>query len=286
MSFAQGATEWDHIQESAAYLRRHLGAIAEARVAVVLGSGLGAFASTLSEPTELPYAQIPHFPHSGVEGHAGRLVGGQIAGEPVLVLQGRVHAYEGHSANAIVFAVRTLAALGIRALVLTNAAGAIRQGLQPGEFVLLSDHINLSGLNPAAGPPLGNAPRFFDMTDAYSPRLRALAQQASGSALAEGVYLSVLGPSFETPAEIRAFRALGADLVGMSTALETIAARQAGVEVLGISCVTNLAAGLAAEAISHEEVLETGRTAERLLGTLLSGLIPRAASLFKPGEKP
>jgi purine-nucleoside phosphorylase len=178
-----------------------------------------------------------------------------------------------------VFPVRTLAALGVRALILTNAAGAIRMNLRQGQLVLLSDHINFSGVNPAAGPLLRDRPRFFDMSEPYSKRLRNAAQLVavtlSGSQMPEGVYISVLGPSFETPAEIRAFRAMGADLVGMSTALETIAARQAGVEVLGISCVTNMAAGIEAAPLNHEEVIEVGRAVEQQLGALLSGVAPR-----------
>ncbi len=264
------------ISEAGAYLRSQLGSRADAKIAIVLGSGLGAFSSKLLDPTMLPYAQIPHFPMSAVPGHAGQLVAGTLGGTPVLVLQGRVHAYEGHSANAVVFAVRTLAALGVKVLVLTNAAGAIRLDLQQGQLVLLSDHINLTGLNPAGGPALAGQPRFFDMTEAYSRRLRELAQAASGTSLIEGTYIGVLGPSFETPAEIRAFRTMGADLVGMSTVLETIAARQTGVQVLGISCVTNMAAGITAHPLSHEEVLATGRGAEQELAALLTGFVPQA----------
>lgn len=275
--------EWKRVEWSARFLREALGRKAEAKVGIVLGSGLGAFASQLGEPVAIPYSRVPHFPQSGVEGHAGQLVAGSVGGVPVLVLQGRVHAYEGRSAHEIVFAVRTLATLGVRALVLTNAAGALRADLQPGQLVLLSDHINLSGLNPASGPPLGPHPRFFDMTEAYSQRLRALAHEAARSPLAEGVYVSVPGPSFETPAEIRAFRTMGADLVGMSTTLETIAARQLGVEVLGLSCVTNMAAGVGTGALSHAEVLQTGRDTERALAALLESFVVRAASLFQEG---
>ncbi len=266
-------SEWDRIGEAARFARAQLGD--RARIAVVLGSGLGAFASTLEEAASLPYGDIPYFPVSGVAGHAGQLVAGSLGGVQLLVLQGRVHAYEGYPANAVVFATRVLAALGVRALILTNAAGGIRGDLRQGQLVLLSDHINLTGLNPAAGPPLGGYPRFFDMSEAYSPRLRALAQEAARAPMAEGVYVGVLGPSFETPAEIRAFRALGADLVGMSTVLETVAARQAGLEVLGISCVTNMAAGVATQPLSHEEVLATGRAVEQELAVLLAGLVPR-----------
>ena len=272
------------ILEAAAFLRARLGPLAKARIAVVLGSGLGAFAGQLVEPVTLPYGEIPYFAQSAVIGHAGKLVAGTVQGVPVLVLQGRVHAYEGHAASTVVFAVRVLAALGVRVLILTNAAGGIRLDLRQGQLVLLSDHINLSGLNPAAGPLLDGMPRFFDMTEAYAYLLRELAHDtaaANGTSLTEGVYVGVLGPSFETPAEIRAFRTMGADLVGMSTVLETIAARQAGVEVLGISCVTNMAAGVDPAPISHTETLETARSAERQLAALLSGILPRAAAYLR-----
>ncbi len=281
MPFENVAPERVQLKEAAAFVRGRLGDRAAARIAIVLGSGLGAFSGHISEPAELAYASIPHFPVSTVPGHAGRLVAGTLRGTPVLVLQGRVHAYEGHSARAVVFAVRTLAALGVQVLILTNAAGGIRRDLRQGQLVLLSDHINLSGLNPAAGPLFGDKPRFFDMSQAYSPALRELAHAAAGAPLPEGVYISVLGPSFETPAEIRAFRAMGADLVGMSTALETIAARQAGIEVLGISCVTNMAAGIEPHLLSHEEVIETGRAVEQQLASLLAGIVPRAAAYIE-----
>ncbi len=277
-------SETERIAEAAASLRRQLGDRAAARIAIVLGSGLGAFASQLADPAEIPYGQIPHFPVSGVVGHAGKLVAGRLRGVPILVMQGRVHAYEGYSASEVVFAVRTLAELGVKVLVLTNAAGGIRLDLRQGQLLLISDHINLSGLNPAAGPVLGDRPRFFDMSAAYSRRLREIAHAASaaaGSYISEGVYVSVLGPSFETPAEIRAFRVMGADLVGMSTTLETIAARQADVEVLGISCVTNMAAGVDPRPLSHEEVIETGRSVERQLTVLLAGIVPRVAAYLE-----
>jgi purine-nucleoside phosphorylase len=193
-------------------------------------------------------------------------------------MQGRVHAYEGYSSEEVVFPIRVLGRMGVTQLVLTNAAGGINPGLQRGQLVLISDHINLSGRNPIAGATDNRlGPRFFDMSEAYSGRLRLLAHEAAraeGFRLDEGVYLSVLGPSFETPAEIRAFRTLGTDLVGMSTVQETIAARQMGLEVLGISCVTNLAAGLQAEPLSHEEVMETGRAVEKQLAGLLTRLVP------------
>ena len=286
MPFENAGREAVQVDESAAFLRERLGERAAAKIAIVLGSGLGALAGELSDTVQLAYAGIPYFPVSGVLGHAGRLVVGTLSEVPVLVLQGRVHAYEGHSAATIVHPVRTLAALGVRVIILTNAAGGIRLDLRQGQLVLISDHINLSGLNPAAGPLFSDKPRFFDMSQAYSATLRELAQAAANESLAEGVYISVPGPSFETPAEIRAFRSMGADLVGMSTALETIAARQCGMEVLGISCVTNMAAGIEPHALTHEEVLETGRAVEQQLAGLLAGIVPRvAAYLERSGAK-
>ncbi len=251
------------------------------KIAIVLGSGLGAFADQLESATAIPFAEIPHFPQSTVLGHSGKLVIGTVAGIPVAVMQGRVHAYEGYSSEEVTFPVRVLGRMGVRALVLTNAAGGINDAFKRGQLVLIADHINFSGRNPVAGPNderLG--PRFFDMSEAYSARLRQLAHEAARALefrLDEGVYLSVLGPSFETPAEIRAFRTLGADLVGMSTVQETIVARHMGIEVLGISCVTNLAAGIQAEPLSHEEVMETGRAVEKQLAGLLTGLVPMLA---------
>jgi purine-nucleoside phosphorylase len=262
------------------------------RIGIVLGSGLGAFASQLADATAIPFAEIPHFPQSTVPGHSGRLVVGTVAGVPVAVMQGRVHVYEGYSSEEVTFPIRVLGRAGITQLILTNAAGGINPAYHQGQLVLLSDHINFSGRNPVAGANderLG--PRFFDMSDAYSARLRGLAQRAAQSmnlpsqhaesghagGLSEGVYLSVLGPSFETPAEIRAFRALGADLVGMSTVQETIVARHMGMEVLGISCVTNMAAGIQKQPLSHEEVMETGKAVEEQLAGLLTRLAPMMA---------
>ncbi len=251
------------------------------RIAIVLGSGLGAFAGQLENPTAIGFAEIPHFPQSTVPGHGGKLVLGNVAQVPVAVMQGRVHAYEGYSSEAVTFPIRVLGRMGVNTLVLTNAAGGINDALKRGQLVLISDHINFSGRNPVAGPNddrLG--PRFFDMSEAYSVRLRQLAHEAARAMefrLDEAVYLSVLGPSFETPAEIRAFRTLGADLVGMSTVQETIVACHMGIEVLGISCVTNLAAGIQAEPLSHEEVMETGRAVENQLAGLLTTLMPMLA---------
>ena len=255
------------------------------RIGIVLGSGLGTFAGQVEDAVALPYAGLPHFPQSTVEGHSGNLVLGTIAGVPVAVMQGRVHAYEGYSLAEVTFPTRVLAMLGCETLIVTNAAGGIHPAFGPGQLVVLADHINFTGTNAALGPNEPRfglrgtpAPRFFDMSVAYSPRLRALAiaeAAAQEYALPEGIYLAVLGPSFETPAEIRAFRMLGADLVGMSTVHEVIVARHMGLEVLGLSLVTNAAAGVTAEAIHHEEVMDVGRQVENRFAALLTGILGR-----------
>ncbi|HZD49338.1 MAG TPA: purine-nucleoside phosphorylase [Silvibacterium sp.] len=247
-------------------------------IAVVLGSGLGNFASRLDNAIAIPFSEIPHFVQATAIGHSGRLVIGTIDGVPVAVMQGRFHSYEGYSSEEVTFPVRALGRFGIRTLILTNAAGGIRESFQQGQLVLISDHINLTGRNPVIGPNDDRfGLRFFDMTEAYSLDLRRLAQAAAleeDFVLEEGVYMGLLGPSFETPAEIRAFRTLGADLVGMSTVQETIVARHMGIEVLGISCVTNMAAGMQSEPLNHLEVLETGRRVEAKLARLLTQAIP------------
>jgi purine-nucleoside phosphorylase len=277
---------FDRVGEAAEFVRARLNGL-RPRVGIVLGSGLGAAAEAVRDAVVAPYSEIPNFPQSTVEGHSGRLIAGELGGVPVLVMQGRVHYYEGYSPAEVTFPMRVLGALGVRAVVLTNAAGGIAEGLEIGQLVALSDHINFMGWNPLTGP---NEPRFasvptaglrfFDMTEAYPKDLRGLAKQAAleeGFEMAEGVYLATPGPSFETPAEIRAFRTMGATLVGMSTVPETIVARHMGIEVLGISCVTNLAAGLGATQLSHEEVFEAGRKVERRLARLLTRLTPRIA---------
>ena len=287
---AHKMTCFDQVAEAAAFLKARLASLSP-RIGIVLGSGLGAVADVVTGPVVVPYAEIPHFPRSTVEGHMGRIVAGLLGGVPVVVMQGRVHFYEGYSPEEVTFPLRVLGALGIRAVVLTCAAGGIAEGYQVGQLVALGDHINLMGWNPLIGP---NEPRFAfrpgaglrfpDMTEAYSKALRSLAKQTAaeeGFALDEGVYLAVSGPSFETPAEIRAFRALGATLVGMSTVPETIVARHMGIEVLGLACVANLAAGLGATALSHQEVFETGRQVEQRLSRLLQRLAPRIAALVE-----
>lgn len=252
------------------------------RLAVVLGSGLSGFLSAVENPQEIPYIEIPGWPASTVPGHAGKLVFGLLGPTPVAILAGRSHLYEGHDAKRVTLGVRVLATLGVKTLILTNAAGAIRKDFTPGSLVALSDHVNLQGTNPLVGPnddSLG--PRFPDMTEVYTPRLRTLARSAAaqlGFPLREGVYAAMLGPSYETPAEIRFLRAIGCDLVGMSTVPEAIAARHLGLEILAISCVTNWAAGVKPGAIHHAEVLERGAEAAGRLAELLKLVLASLAA--------
>ncbi len=257
------------------------------KVGVVLGSGLGAFADSLIRSVKIPYSEIPGLPVSTAIGHAGQLVIGTQgangkAAVDVAVMSGRFHLYEGYTPQQVVAGIRLLGQLGVRRVVLTNAAGGINPDYAEGALVLISDHINLQGANPLVGvnnPELG--PRFPDMTEAYSAGLRQIARDAAAELeieIFEGVYAAMLGPSYETPAEIRFLKTIGADLVGMSTALETIAANQMNMEVLGISCVTNLAAGLSGRKLSHAEVLEIGRRVASTFIKLLSGILPRLDS--------
>jgi purine-nucleoside phosphorylase len=245
---------------------------------MILGSGLGGLADEVEAHVEIPYAEIPGWPVSTTVGHAGVLVLGTIAGAPVAIMRGRVHLYEGIGADRVVFGVRVLGRLGIRSLVVTNAAGGINVGYRPGQLVLVSDHVNLQGASALVGPnddSLG--PRFPDMSDAYDPELRARARDAAsrlGVELAEGVYAAWLGPQFETPAEIRFLRAIGGDLAGMSTVQEVIAARHMGIRCLAVSVVTNMAAGVVDEKIDHEAVLEVGAAAAGDLASLLRALVP------------
>jgi purine-nucleoside phosphorylase len=249
------------------------------KVAVTLGSGLGGFASELSDACEIPYAEIPGWPCSTAAGHAGRLIIGNLDGLAVAVMAGRAHLYEGYTPQQVAFGVRVLGSLGVRSIVFTNAAGGINLNLQRGGLVLISDHINLQGANPLAGPneeTLG--PRFPDMSEAYTKRYREIAIEAAREleiTLTEGVYAAMLGPSYETPAEIRYLRTIGADVVGMSTVAEAIAANHMGMKVLGISCVTNMAAGVLPQKINHEEVLETGAAVRETLVRLLKAVLPR-----------
>lgn len=247
-------------------------------VAVVLGSGLSDVLP-LEGARSLSFGDIPGFPVPTVAGHAGRVEVGRASGRELLVQRGRIHYYEGYELSEVVIPVRAYALLGIKTLVITNASGGIAAGFHPGDLVLISDHINMLGGNPLRGPNLERlGPRFPDMTQAYDPELRARAKEVAarlGIQLKEGVYLATPGPAYETPAEIRAFRRLGADLVGMSTVPEVIAARHAGIRVLGISCVTNYAAGLAGQPLSHEEVIETTRRKAAELSKLLTALVPQ-----------
>jgi len=251
-------------------------------IGVVLGSGLGAFADELTERVELPYGEIPGWPHSTAVGHAGKLILGNLGEVPVAAMAGRAHLYEGYSPAQVTYGVRVLGSLGVRSMVFTNAAGGINLELQRGGLVLISDHINLQGVNPLCGPNddlLG--PRFPDMSEAYSRRFREIAKAVAVELcvpIREGVYAAMLGPSYETPAEIRFLRLIGADVVGMSTVLEAIAANHMGMKVLGVSCVTNMAAGVLPETkINHEEVLETGAMVRDTLVRFLKGLLPRLA---------
>ena len=248
------------------------------RIGLVLGSGLGAFADCLQDATAIPYQQIPHFPVSTAVGHAGRLVVGQCAKIPVAVMQGRVHFYEGYSLREVTFPIRVLGALGIRALVFTNAAGGINRKLRARGLLLIRDHLNFQGSNPLLGANDERfGPRFPDMTEAYSKKFRTTAKQVARKLrlrLFEGVYAALHGPSYETPAEIRALARLGADVVGMSTVPEVIVANHMGIEVLGISCVTNMAAGISKQKINHDEVLEAGERVGRQFTAFLRALIP------------
>jgi purine-nucleoside phosphorylase len=251
------------------------------RIGLVLGSGLGGFADSLSDARRVSYADIPAFPRSTAIGHAGQMVIGKSGAVPVAVMQGRVHLYEGYSAQEVAFPMRVFGRMGIRAVILTNAAGGINLNYQQGALVVISDHINLQGANPLVGANddrLGV--RFPDMTQAYEKSYRGLAREEAGKlgmTLREGVYAALLGPSYETPAEIRYLRTIGADLVGMSTALEVIAAGHSGIRVLAISCVTNMAAGILDQPLSHQEVMETGERVKTGFEALLRGVLPRIA---------
>jgi purine-nucleoside phosphorylase len=251
----------------------------DAMIGVVLGSGLGAFADAVENRYETPYSEIHGWPKSTAAGHAGKLIVGQIEGAAVTVLAGRAHLYEGYSAAQVAFGIRELARRGVKSVILTNAAGAINTGYRPGDLILISDHINLMGANPLIGPnddALG--PRFPDMSEAYSREYREIAKSCArslGFEMKEGVYAALAGPNYETPAEIRYLRAIGADLVGMSTVPETIAANHAGMKVLGISCVTNMAAGVVGKKLDHAEVMETGERVRDTLIALLKSILAR-----------
>jgi purine-nucleoside phosphorylase len=268
---------YEEVKEAAESIRARIRSVP--RVAIVLGSGLGEFANTLEDAVSLPYEQLPHWPVSKVVGHEGRLVIGTAANRDVAVLAGRCHLYEGHHPETVVFAVRALGLLGVETLILTNAAGGINTSFAAGTLMVIDDHLNLTGANPLAGPNDERyGPRFPDMSEVYSARLRRTADdaaRAAGVPLQHGVYAALLGPSYETPAEIRYLRTIGADAVGMSTVPEALAARHMGVEVLAISCITNMAAGVLAQPLSHEEVMDTARRVREPFIALLEGILDR-----------
>jgi purine-nucleoside phosphorylase len=267
---------YSQVLEAAGSLRPRVHA---PEVGVVLGSGLGDFASALRESVTVPYVDIPHWPASAVVGHAGTLVVGTLAGKRVAALSGRAHFYEGHTMAVATFGTRVLGLLGIKTLLLTNAAGGINLNVKPGTLMVIDDHINLMGTNPLVGENDERfGPRFPDMTEAYSRRLRDIADaaaKAAGVAVAHGVYAALHGPSYETPAEIRYLRTIGADAVGMSTVPETIVARHMGLDVLGISCITNPAAGVLPKALVHDEVMEVARRVRAEFSALLEAIIER-----------
>lgn len=271
-------SSYDAVKEAADAVRSRIDAVPD--IAIVLGSGLGAFAGELTDAVSIPYGELPHWPVSNVVGHEGRLLVGRRGGTRVAALSGRCHAYEGHDLRTVTFAVRALGVLGVKTLILTNAAGGINTGFSEGALMVIDDHINLLGDNPLVGTNDERfGPRFPDMTEVYSRRLRAIADQAArelGLTLPHGVYVSLLGPSYETPAEIRFLRTIGADAVGMSTVPEAIAARHMGLEVLGISCITNMAAGVLPHPLDHNEVMETARRVRGQFIALLDAIIARA----------
>jgi purine-nucleoside phosphorylase len=268
---------FEQIEEAAAAVRSRCGALPG--TAIVLGSGLGDFADTLLDQIATPYGELPHWPASKVVGHAGRLVVGTVAGKRVAALAGRAHFYEGHDLQTVVFATRVMARLGVKQIVLTNAAGGINTGFAQGALMVIDDHINLLGTNPLVGANDERVgPRFPDMSEVYSRRLRGIADaaaKAQGVPVFHGVYVAVHGPSYETPAEIRYLRTIGADAVGMSTVPEAIAARHMGMEVLGISCITNMAAGVLPQPLNHDEVMETARRVRGSFIALLEAIVER-----------
>ena len=266
---------YDQVKQAAEALQARVRDVP--RIAVVLGSGLGEFANALGDAVSIPYEQLPHWPASRVIGHEGRLVVGTVRGRRVGALSGRCHVYEGHDLRTVTFATRVLGVLGVKTLILTNAAGGVNMGFSQGALMVIDDHLNLIGHNPLVGANEDRfGPRFPDMTEVYSSRLRAIADQAAraiGLTLPHGVYVALLGPSYETPAEIRYLRTIGADAVGMSTVPEAIVAHHMGIDVLGLSCITNMAAGVLPRPLDHAEVMETARRVRGQFIALLEGVI-------------
>ncbi|TQR46930.1 purine-nucleoside phosphorylase [Paenibacillus popilliae] len=266
----------DHIQEAATYIQSKISETPE--VGLILGSGLGVLADLVEQPVTIAYGDIPHFPVSTVEGHAGELLIGKIAGRTVAMMKGRFHMYEGYGPELTAFPVRVMKAIGVSKLLVTNAAGGINTSYKPGDLMLISDHLNMTGRNPLIGANDNRlGVRFPDMSQAYSPQLRQKAKDVAASQgveLQEGVYVGFLGPNYETPAEIRMLRVLGGDAVGMSTVSEVIVAQHAGMEVLGISCISNMAAGILDQPLSHDEVMETAELVRDQFLKLVIGIIP------------
>jgi purine-nucleoside phosphorylase len=264
------------IQETVDSIRAHCRL--QPAIGIILGSGLGAFADSFNDRTIIPFNALPHFPSSTVPGHSGNLIIGNIEGVPAAALQGRVHIYEGYSSAEVAFPTRVLSALGIRKLIVTNAAGGINTSFNAGDLMLIADHINMMGANPLIGPNMDEVgPRFPDMSEAYDAGMRATALEVAsqkGIVLREGIYIGLSGPNYETPAEIRMCRALGADAVGMSTVPEVIVANHMGMRVLGISCITNMAAGILPGKLAHEEVMATTQRVGEIFRSLLLGIIP------------
>lgn len=271
------------LQETVDFLRARL---SEPPAAIlVLGSGLGGVADEIEGATRIPYTEVPGFPRSTVSGHAGAIVAGRWAGVQVAAMAGRFHLYEGWTPAQVARPIRALASLGARVMVVTNAAGGLRPGMQPGDLMLIADHLNLMGQNPLIGPVEAGEERFPDMSDPYDGEFRRVAAEVAleqALPLEAGVYAALSGPSYETPAEIRMLGRLGADAVGMSTVPETIVARARGVRVLGISCITNLAAGLSGHPLSHQEVMEVGNTVRTRLARLVAGTLPRLVQMAPP----
>jgi purine-nucleoside phosphorylase len=265
------------IQETVDAIRAHCRQ--QPVLGIILGSGLGAFADSFSDKAVIPFDSLPHFPSSTVSGHPGNLIFGKAGGASAVALQGRVHLYEGYSSTEVAFPTRVLGALGIRKLIVTNAAGGINTEFRPGDLMLITDHINLMGTNPLIGRNMDEiGPRFPDMSEAYDAGMRNVVMEVArqnGIVLREGIYIGLSGPNYETPAEIRMCRALGADAVGMSTVPEVIVANHIGMRVLGISCITNMAAGILPGKLTHEEVVATTQRVSETFQSLLAGIIPR-----------
>ena len=271
----------NYVQEAAEYVRARIGETP--RIGLILGSGLGGIAEVIEDKHVIPYGEIPHFVCSTAPGHKGQFVAGRFGGKPVICMQGRLHFYEGHALSDIIFPVRVMKQLGVTSLIVTNAAGGINTSFQVGDLMLIEDHINFMGTNPLIGPNDASfGPRFCDMTYTYTPALRQAAQEAAqslGLTLQKGVYLGCTGPSYETPAEIRAFRTLGADAVGMSTVPEVIAASHCGLQVLAFSLITNMAAGILDQPLTEEEVIDIGNRRGSDLQRLITRIVTDCSAL-------